>query len=761
MSSHLSPYRLQKAREIYNAFNVFNAISWNLLVGIIISLFALRLGASSTYIGFMSSSLYLALFLLPVGKILAKRFSIIGIFSITWILRSLSMIFAVAAPFFEYAGYRNLALLFILLGVFSFHMFRGIGMIGNNPVLSMMATGPDRGSYMTQIQIIGSSIGMFGSFFIAMILGMEPPIFIFSILLSLGIISGVISGYIIRKAPEPPVENDGQKMKLIEVFKEAFSQDYLKHFIFILFLVVLVSGVTRTFVVVYAREVFGHSDGLVSLYSVFGGLGYLIAGLSVKFLVDRLGAKPLFLVCVILGLICIIPVIFLPVTAVENMTGAILFMVFLFFMLNFGFLGGEGIAQTYFLALIPPEKTLDLGILYFFIFGAAGASGNFFAGLLLDFLQLLGISPFASFKILFVILFALAITALAMHNKMKPLGSLPLKDALEVIFSVRDLRAINLLDRLNKAQDSHEEEMLLGALYDTPSHLSISGLLDRAHSPRLATRLESIRALEKLNRLNEKAEKVLIKDITHNQYTTAYISARILGKHGCKNAIPILRELISSTDFMLAGEAMIALAKMKDEEFRPEIEKTILETNNPRVKIMGAEALGIYRHVDSIKVLFDILRNAEPHLFLRDEAVLAVAAILGNYKKFYPVLVRYVANNSLVNALGMDEVESAIEYCKSLIAGRKRNAKKTDVDFIRWLDVFQTAARAFMELKKGDKLSVWISEIPIDYLKEKNEIKKILAEAVLDEQLCSYNCIRLLITHWTAYETRILAVKAK
>ena len=182
MSSQLSPYRLGKAREVYNFFNVFNAISWNLLVGIIITLFALRLGASSTYIGLLGSSFYIALFLLPLGKILARRFSIIGVFSFTWVMRSICMILAVAAPFFDYAGHRNTALLLILLGVFAFHAFRGIGMIGNNPVLGELASGPDRGSYMTQIQIINSAIGMFGSFAIAMILGLEPPVFIFSIL---------------------------------------------------------------------------------------------------------------------------------------------------------------------------------------------------------------------------------------------------------------------------------------------------------------------------------------------------------------------------------------------------------------------------------------------------------------------------------------------------------------------------------------------------------------------------------------------------
>ena len=367
MSAQLSPYRLRKAREVFRYFNIFNAISWNLLVGVIITLFALRLGASSTYIGLLSASFYLALFFLPLGKILAKRFSIIKIYSFAWAARSICMLLAAAAPFLDYSGHRDLALLFILAGVYAFHFFRGIGMVGNNPVLNLLAAGPDRGSYLTQIQIVNGAIGMFGSFAMAMILGIEPPIFIFSILLGAGVITGVISGHAIKGVPEPPVEeNSGEK--LIDVFKDAFSNNSLRRFICILFLVAIVSGVTRTFVVVYAREVFGHNDGLVSLYSVFGGLGYLMIGMIIKFLVDRIGAKPIFVVCMIMGLVSLLPVVLFPQSIIGNMTGSILFLVFLFFMLNFGFLGSEGIAQTYFMAMVPAEKMLNLGIVYFFCF---------------------------------------------------------------------------------------------------------------------------------------------------------------------------------------------------------------------------------------------------------------------------------------------------------------------------------------------------------------------------------------------------------
>ncbi|MDR2729894.1 MAG: MFS transporter [Treponema sp.] len=754
----LSPYRLSKAREVYNYFNIFNAISWNLLVGIIITLLALRLGATSTYIGLLGASFYVSLFMLTFGKIFARKISIIKIYSFTWITRSVCMLLAVAAPFLGYAGHHNLALAFVLIGIYLFQLFRGIGMIGNNPVLSQLAAGPDRGSYLTQIQIVGSAIGMFGSFIMALVLGMEPPVFIYSILLMLGVVSGVMSGYLILKVPEPPRE-EGGKMNFRAVFKDAFSQDYLRRFLIILFLVAMVSGVTRTFIVVYAREVFGHSDGLVSLYTVFGGLGYLMVGLSIKFLVDRIGAKPIFIVCVILGLISIIPIVFFPLSAISNITVSILFLAFVFFLLNFGFLGSEGIAQTYFLGLIPEEKMLDLGILYFMIFGIAGACGSFFAGIFLDMFKVLGVSNFISFKVLYITQIILALIALLLQRKLKSLGSMPLRGALEVIFSIRDLRAISLLDKLNKAQDSNEEEVLIGELYHTPSQLSLKGLLERARSPRLATRLESIRALEKLPTLDENAEKALVDDITNNPFTTAYISARILGNHHRTAAIPLLRELASSTDYMLAGESIIALARMKDEVFRPQIEKIILDSKNPRLKIMGAEALGLYNNTESLQVLFNILRGSDPPPYLLDEVALSMAAILGTQREFYRILDRYVADKSLTVTLAMDEVESVCEFYKNSAGNKRKQFKKSDIKISQYADTIHKAVNEYIMNKNGAELSRWIFELPDEY--GGGIVRLVLSEAVLDDELSANECLCLLISHWSAYQLRRWAAKIK
>jgi MFS family permease len=758
MISQLSPYRLGKARDVYNYYNVFNALSWNLLVGSIITLFAMRLGANSTYIGLLSAMNYAALFVLPLGKLLARRFSIIGIFSFTWTGRAIAMSLAVIATFVEYSGQRELARLLVLLGVFFFHFLRGVGMVGNNPVLNELAAGPDRGSYLTQIQIVSGALTMFGSFVVAIVLGRDPPIYLYTILLCIGVITGVISGVMMRKVPEPPKEEGGEKINLLSVFRDALAQQGLRRFMVILFLVALVSGVSRAFVVVYAREVFGHNDGMVSLYTVFGGLGYLMIGMVIKFLVDRIGAKPIFMVCVILGLVSMLPVALFPRAMVDNMTTAILFLSFLFFMLNFGFLGSEGIAQTYFLGLIPADKMLDLGILYFLIFGAAGASGSFLAGLLLDVLSGLGVSSFVSFKVLFILLIILTAAALILQKRLISLGSLSFKGALEVIFSIRDLRAISLLDKLNKTRDSRKEELLLGALHDTPSQLAIKGLLERARSPRLATRLESIHAMETLKTLDENAEKALINDIINNPFTTAYISARILGNHGCFAAIPLLRELAASTDYMLAGEAIIALAKLKDEAFRPPIEQIILDTQNPRLKIMGVEALGIYGSPRSLSVLLDILMGADPPPYLRDEVALAMSDILDTQRQFYSILVKYVEDPSLTATLAMDEAESAFEFYHANLGGRRREPNNSELPLIaKHAKNIQRVVAEYVNSQNASPLARWILELPEGF----SIAGIVLSEAALDDDLSAHNRLRLLITHWAAYQLRMWTKRLK
>jgi HEAT repeat protein len=753
MAGTLSPYRLRKARDLYNLFNVFNSFSWQFLVGTIIILLAMRLSASSTVIGLINALGYVAFFFLPLGKILARKKSIIKIYGAAWITRAVGMSPILMVPIAVSAGRPDIGVGVIVLCVFIFHASRGIGMIANNPVLNQMAAGPDRGSYMTQIQIINSAVAMFSSFAIALILGREPPLFLYSILIAIGIMGGVASGTLVLKMPEPETHTENKGMSLFGIIREAFSRPPIKHFIIVLIQVAFVSGISRAFITVYAREVFEQGDGMVSLYAVFGGMGNLIIGLLIKFLVDRIGVKPIYIICTIIGLAGMVPIIFFPASAIDNTVSVVLYLTFLFFTINFGFLGAEGIAQTYFLALIPAELMMDMGILYFFVFGVSGAGGSFLAGIFLDTFAGFGVSNFISFKLLYGILIAITVAILVLQRKLIPLGSLPFIGALEVMFSPRDLKAISLLEKLNKSQDTTEEEALLEALHGTPSKLALSGLLNRARSPRLAVRQESLRALGALKTLSEDAEKALMTDLINNPYTTAYIAARILGTHGCTAAIPLLRELVTSEDYMLAGEAIIALAHLKDEAFRPQIEDLIVNTNNPRLKIMGVEAFGIYRSPNSLSTLLDIIRGADPPPYLRDQVVLSMASILDTQNQFYRLLVRFLEDESLTATLAMDEAEAAVEFYNAAFGGRKSGRKKhVLVESGKQAKLLQTAVSAYVRDHNGAPLSLWIQKLP-DNITD-TLVQVILSETVLDDELITHSRLQLLIAHWTAWELR-------
>jgi HEAT repeat protein len=336
---------------------------------------------------------------------------------------------------------------------------------------------------------------------------------------------------------------------------------------------------------------------------------------------------------------------------------------------------------------------------------------------------------------------------------MVPLGALTFRGALEVMFSFRDLRAITLLDKLEKTHDVQEEEELLEALHGTPSNLAKKGLLARIKSPRLAVRYESLRALDSLETLSEKEAQILINDVENNPYTTAYMSARILGTHGFSSAIPLLRQKIKSDDYMLSGECMIALARLKDKDSIPLIENMIHKNKNPRLKIMGVMALGVFSSPHSAPVLLDLLRTEDPPPYLRDEVVLALAGIWGIQKQFYPVLMRYLENPGLGPALAQDEAEAAYEL---YAAFRRKQPKEKNHEGISSAEArtLQSIAGAFMKDSKGQALSRWILQLPLSG--DSAFIQAVLAEVVLDNELILHERLRLLICQWASCRLRLL-----
>jgi MFS family permease len=725
----------------------------------------LRLEASSTLIGLLTAINYLAQAFLFLGRILARRVPIIKIYSATWLFRSLAMTPLLFAPHFSASGRNGTAIALMLVGVALFHLSRGIGMVGNNPVLSFLAQGPDRGSYMTFIQIINNGVGMVATFALALFLGSNPPLFIYSVIMGAGIVIGIASVAFLSRIPEPDSAEKAVDSDFFAVIKESLREVSLRFFILIMFLAVMVSGIVRTFILVYARDVFNQSDGMVTLYTVFGSMGSLVIGLIVKFLIDRIGAKPLYVLCALFGVVSILPALFFPASLFGpgDMGGeaipvsVILYLCAFFFITNFAFLGAEGVGQTYFLGLVPRKSMLDMSIVYFFVYAAAGAGGTFAAGLLLDILKALGFSYFAAFRTLFLLMVAVLVIVLSLQRRLVSLGAIPFTSAISLLFSPRDLRAIMLVDKLEKSRDAGEEEEVLEELSGAASPFAVKAILDRLRSPRFAVRIEALNALNAAPYLDEEPVKILLDDLARNTHTTAYLSARILGRHKVTESRDKLREALLSDDYMLSGEAMIALARLRDWTSYPRIERIIRETYNPRLKIMGFEALSIAGEQTAIPVLIDSMIERETAAHIKDEAALSLASILKVGNRYYKLLVSLGENPSSCAALAKDTAESAYEYYRSVVPHGSTRKKKSPAPRDIQASLLQEAVSAYVEKDDGGPLSRWILSLPPQIAGE--TLQLMLTGAVMDKTLAQQDSFRLLIALWASRQLRAWAEK--
>jgi len=343
-------------------------------------------------------------------------------------------------------------------------------------------------------------------------------------------------------------------------------------------------------------------------------------------------------------------------------------------------------------------------------------------------------------------------------RKLVPLGALPFKGALEVMFSYKELRAISLLDKLDKTSDSGTEEAILQDLYTAPSQLAVSGLLNRLKSPRLSVRMESLRTIDALKTLTADVERALMDDIIHNPYTTASRAARILGNHKVFPAVALLRELATSNDYMLAGEAILALAKLGDNAFRPRVEQIIMETQNPRLKIMGVQAFAIYNTPDSLPLLLDILRGDDPPPYLRDEVTLSMASILGVQNKFYSLLTRIQTDKSLATTLALDEAESAYEYYIS-VHGRKPHKKDALTALSNQAKNIQQTISEYARHYNGSDFNKWILELPDSLVQP--VVQTVFSEAVLDSSFTNQHRLQLLLVCWATQKLRSWTDKMK
>ena len=614
-------------------------MSFGLLTGNIVILYVLRLGGSSSFIGIISSFQYIALFFLLIGRMIIDRVGTQRLMGTCWTIRYLLMVPLLISPFVVLRGSTSSGLLLVVLSLGGFHIARGIGAASFNPILGIFASGKDRGAYLSRLQIISHSVAIGTGIATAIILGGTPPITRYAIFIGTGIIAGFIASFLTFKLPIPRSFHRRKGGALFPGIKKALKRRTFRKFILLCLLSALVIGMAIPFIIVYAKRVYHQPDGLIIVFTVLGSLGAISMGLISSLLMDRFGAKPIILLFLSIFIISLVLLIIAPRF---SPIGIILFLGTVFFLFQLGITGHQNGTQNYFFSVIEEDEHLNLGILYNLVIGIGSTAGSLAGGFILDSIQ--GGFDFditTSFRFYFGIIFALYILILILTSRLTDISNYTFLDALSVIRSTKQLRTVSLLNRLDRSTYYLDEVKAINALADSQSSIPIEDLLQRLKSPRFYIRSQSLLTLETLP-INERVENALITEVKNHSFTTAYIAARIIGKKNIRKAIPALRQSLSTTDYQLQSAGILALGRLQDKESIPRIEKVLLKTKNPMVIIHGAAALELLGSVESLPVLFMVLKQKPTSSFLRDEVILSISEILGLGKWFYPFFTAFL-----------------------------------------------------------------------------------------------------------------------
>ena len=675
----MPPSEKARGKRNYCLFQAVNTFSFIILSGDFIILYLLKLGAGSYLVGLASSFKYLSFLFMFAGRALLPRMGTRRVMGVFWMIRYICMSLAIFSPVFTAVGRVKEGILLTLAALLGSQVARGIGLVGFKPVIGAISNENERGDFLSRLEIITYSMSISIGLITAFLIGRDAPLERYTVFLGVGIGMGLFASFVILRFPDPPYQNALAGTGVFRGIQEAFRRPGFGYFTLILFITSFSLGSATPFLVVYVKSVYARPDSIVLFLTVAGSAGAVLMGMITRLVIDRLGAKPMFILFNLVFAISIVPMILSP-----DLSSVLLLVLLgsVFFLFQMGFSGSQNAAQNYFFSVVEPAEHLNLGILFNVVSGIGSAVGALSGGLILHLLENLRGPGLSSFRIFWLFSLGLAGLSILLMGRLKPVSKYSVRDSLSILFSPRDMKAVSLLKRLSHSTTAGDEVKVIKALADTPSEVAVDDLVQRLKHPRYYVRSRALIAMEHLP-FDDRLEAALQAEIKNHEYTTAYMAARLLGKKGSKKNRHVLRKALQSEDYLLQANAALALGRLGDSASVPALEKLVSESENPLVIILAASALEMTGSTSSPVYLLTALQRKNPPPFLRDELFLSLSGILGMGEWFYPFYKAF-----------LEKAGSGFLYLKDYLDTEARQKGRESPDVYRYVAGMMTMNRA-------------------------------------------------------------------
>jgi len=621
----------EKAQTRYFWFTRINALSYASLTDAILILYAIRIGAADSFIALIASFFFLTQPLMLIGKHHMAKVGAARTFSLGFKLRNLSALLLILVPFIQNQGFHSLGLFIFALGSFGFFAFRSFAVTAFTPMIADLTLPKNRGKFISKLWINFSLYNFIALIGMVILMSANTSILTFQIITLFGAVTGLIGSEIVRRVPESKEPAESAKQPLRSSIHFLRQKPQLKLLLVVWAMVFGLVLLINPISMVALKRGYGISDNIALIFYIVQITGGIIMSYVNSLSLDHTGPRPMLILYVSSFFVISLLWIFAPAPF------ALIQVIVIFLFIGGCYSGVQTSLYLYLISTVPSHHLVGISLLITAASGIfSGLIGSVVGGGLLRLIQSLGASGLMIYKIYFGIslLFILAVLAAAIRLKPIPHKDRRVKDVLNIFFSIKDWRALFVLQKMSEERSEIKEKKIIQKLSGIGSELSENSLMSMMDSPRFLTRMNVLNAISQIS-FGPKTADRLIEEVRKGEFSSAYTAAQILGDHGIKKAVPVLRKALKSRDIFLKGKSMTALSQLKDEKSFPKIIEMFDKTHNPRLLIQGGLALTFMRKAEYLPILMNkLIRNDLPNL-VRDEMLFSLTDMCGVGDQFY------------------------------------------------------------------------------------------------------------------------------
>ncbi|MFP4231642.1 MAG: MFS transporter, partial [Spirochaetaceae bacterium] len=396
--SELPSLEIQRGQRLVRRFAALNGVSVVLLMDSMLILYAIRNGVGDSALAVLASFIHLTMPLMIVGKHLTARIGAARTWGLGWVLRNLSVLILVVAPFLPADAPQWVRTAIILTGGFGFAAFRAVGLVGNSPVIGEITTGADRGRFISGNWIRTTAGQLLTLVVVIIVLNRVPQTWVFQMLIGFGGALGIYVGWVLSHVPESTVPRHSARKPLSEVLSRVWHLPSMRKTLYAWASGIAAFTVVIPFALITVKNGYGLSDYEALSLSLVTLSGGMLASMVNSIIADRVGPRPLIIIYV--AVLALVGVFWATAPAAFHLMPTLA----AFFLAGYSKFGLIVAINHYFLSVVEGGDRVGSAMVMRIVSGAAaGLIGAVIGGGILGLLHSLGFEGMDVYRIYFSI----------------------------------------------------------------------------------------------------------------------------------------------------------------------------------------------------------------------------------------------------------------------------------------------------------------------------------------------------------------------